>query len=114
AAVVGQVIWSKDPDCGMIDLLWFRSNGSADASNRLVGNYWQVRGAGDLNGDGHTEIVTQSHDGQIDLLTDRLFRGPMAQQEHRRVGRIVELHELPRRLAAAPDLNGVATLDRGR
>jgi hypothetical protein len=35
----------------------------------LVGNYWQVRGAGDFNADGHTEVVTQSHDGQIDLLT---------------------------------------------
>src|SRR5437879_11958689 len=53
----------------MIDLLWFRSNGTLAASNLLVGNYWQVRGAGDFNGDGHTEIVTQSHDGQIDLLT---------------------------------------------
>ncbi len=69
AGVSGPALVSQDPGSGMIDLLWFRSNGTLAASNLLVGNYWQVRGAGDFNGDGHTEIVTQSHDGQIDLLT---------------------------------------------
>jgi hypothetical protein len=69
AGVTGPAVVSQDPGSGMIDLLWFRSNGSLAASNLLVGNYWQVRGAGDFNGDGHTQIVAQSHDGQIDLLT---------------------------------------------
>ena len=69
AGVSGPALVSQDPGSGMIDLLWFRSNGSLAASNLLLGNYWDVRGAGDFNGDGHTEIVTQSHDGQIDLLT---------------------------------------------
>jgi len=69
AGVSGPALVSQDPGSGMIDLLWFRSNGTLAASDLLVGNYWQVRGAGDFNGDGHTEIVTQSHDGQVDLLT---------------------------------------------
>jgi hypothetical protein len=69
AGISGPALVSQDPSSGMIDLLWFRSNGSLAASDLLVGNYWQVRGAGDFNADGHTEIVTQSNGGQIDLLT---------------------------------------------
>jgi hypothetical protein len=69
AGVSGPALVSEDPGSGIIDLLWFRSDGRLAASNLLLGNYWDVRGAGDFHGDGHMEIVTQSHDGQIDLLT---------------------------------------------
>jgi len=68
AGVSGPALVSQDPGSGIIDLLWFRSDGRLAASNLLLGNYWDVRGAGDFHGDGHMEIVTQSHDGQIDLL----------------------------------------------
>ena len=39
-------------------LMWLaRITAFAANCNLLVGYYWQVRGAGNFNGDGHTEIV---------------------------------------------------------
>jgi hypothetical protein len=67
--VTGPALVSQDPSSGMIDLLWLQANGGVAASELLLGNYWEVCGAGDFNGDGHTEIITQSTSGQIDLLS---------------------------------------------
>jgi hypothetical protein len=67
--VTGPALLSQDSSSGMIDLLWLQANGGLQASELLLGNYWEVCGAGDFNGDGHTEIITQSTSGQIDLLS---------------------------------------------
>jgi hypothetical protein len=67
--ITGPALVSQDPSSGMIDLLWLQANGGLAASELLLGNYWEVCGAGDFNGDGHTEIITQSTGGQIDLLS---------------------------------------------
>jgi hypothetical protein len=72
----GPELISQSASSGQIDLLEFE-NGSLTHSLLLNGNYDNVVGAGDFNGDGNTEIVTQNSAGQIDLLTFNVLTGEL-------------------------------------
>jgi hypothetical protein len=65
----GPSLVTQDKSSGQIDLLHFDTNGNLDQSALLEGKYWKVVAAGDFNNDGRTDIVTQSDDGQIDILS---------------------------------------------
>ncbi|WP_245334676.1 NF038122 family metalloprotease [Bradyrhizobium mercantei] len=53
---------------GQIDFLWFNSSGHLTASYLTNQSFWNVVAVGDVNGDGHSDVITQSAAGQIDIL----------------------------------------------
>ncbi|MGF6309005.1 hypothetical protein ABIB82_002942 [Bradyrhizobium sp. i1.8.4] len=53
---------------GQIDFLWFDSSGHLTASALTNQAFWNVVGVADVNGDGHSDVITQSATGQIDIL----------------------------------------------
>ncbi|MHC2461135.1 NF038122 family metalloprotease [Bradyrhizobium embrapense] len=53
---------------GQIDFLWFDSSGHLTASALTSQTFWNVVGVADVNGDGHSDVITQSASGQIDIL----------------------------------------------
>ncbi|WP_342722047.1 NF038122 family metalloprotease [Bradyrhizobium sp. B097] len=51
-----------------IDFLWFDSVGHLTASALTNQAFWNVVGVADVNADGHSDVITQSATGQIDIL----------------------------------------------
>ena len=53
---------------GQIDFLGFNNTGKLTTSSLTSQSFWKVVGVRDVNGEGHSDVITQSQSGQIDIL----------------------------------------------